>query len=37
VEIERLQTEVAARRGFEVRFHRLELYGICADCRKSSR
>lgn len=32
-EIERLQGEIAARLGFEVRSHRLELYGLCAKCR----
>lgn len=30
--IERLQEEVAARRGFSVRSHKHELYGVCASC-----
>jgi Fur family transcriptional regulator, ferric uptake regulator len=32
-QIEELQEQVAARHGFEVRHHKHELYGICADCR----
>ena len=32
--IERLQHEVAERHGFELVRHKLELYGVCADCRK---
>lgn len=32
-EIERLQDAIAARLGFEVRTHRLELYGVCSRCR----
>ena len=35
--IERLQARVAARHGFEMRSHRLELYGRCARCIASSR
>jgi Fur family ferric uptake transcriptional regulator len=31
-QIETLQEEVAAAHGFELVHHRLELYGICADC-----
>lgn len=31
--IEELQEEIAQARGFEVRYHRLELYGLCARCR----
>ncbi|MFO0722255.1 MAG: Fur family transcriptional regulator [Myxococcota bacterium] len=31
-EIERLQEEVAARHGFELASHRMELYGVCASC-----
>lgn len=31
--IEALQDEVAARHGFEVTRHKLELYGLCRDCR----
>jgi Fur family ferric uptake transcriptional regulator len=30
--IERIQEEIAGSRGFEVRHHRLELYGLCAAC-----
>ncbi|RMG90709.1 MAG: transcriptional repressor [Candidatus Dadabacteria bacterium] len=30
--IERLQRQVAAERGFTVRYHRLELYGLCPRC-----
>jgi Fur family ferric uptake transcriptional regulator len=30
--IETLQEKVARRLGFEVTSHRLELYGVCADC-----
>lgn len=33
-EIERLQQRVAARHGFEMRAHRLELYGTCRRCRR---
>ncbi len=32
--IEKLQTEVAASRGFLIEKHRLELYGVCGNCRK---
>ena len=32
--IEDLQDKVAASNGFELRRHRHELFGICADCRK---
>lgn len=31
--IERLQHAVAERHGFELVRHKLELYGVCADCR----
>ncbi len=31
--IEQLQDEVAARHGFTIERHRLELYGLCKDCR----
>lgn len=31
--IEQIQTEVAGKRGFQVQYHRLELYGRCAKCR----
>ena len=32
-QIERLQDEIAEKLGFEVEFHRLELYGRCPKCR----
>lgn len=32
--LERLQIEIAAARGFHLLQHRMELYGICADCLK---
>ncbi len=32
--IEALQDEVAAQHGFEVTRHKLELYGLCRDCRR---
>jgi Fur family transcriptional regulator, ferric uptake regulator len=32
-EIEKLQEEVAARNGFTIQTHRLELYGLCSRCR----
>lgn len=32
-EIERLQTQVAHKHGFQITQHRLELYGICSGCR----
>ena len=32
--IEKLQDEVAARHDFLIETHKLELYGICAKCRK---
>lgn len=32
--IERSQDAVAAARGFQVRYHRLELYGLCRNCRE---
>jgi Fur family ferric uptake transcriptional regulator len=31
-EIERLQDEASRRLGFEVSDHRLQIYGLCADC-----
>ena len=33
-EIERLQERIATRHGFEMRAHRLELYGTCRRCRR---
>jgi Fur family ferric uptake transcriptional regulator len=35
--IELLQSRVAQERGFEVVSHKLELYGLCADCRRAAR
>lgn len=32
-EIERLQEEVAAKKGFTIQTHKLELYGLCSSCR----
>ncbi|MDO3379609.1 Fur family transcriptional regulator [Geoalkalibacter halelectricus] len=32
--IETLQDEVARRHNFKIENHRLELYGLCADCQK---
>ncbi len=31
-EIERLQEQVALRHGFQLRFHKHELYGLCGAC-----
>jgi Fur family ferric uptake transcriptional regulator len=31
--IEKLQNEIAARHGFMIRSHKLEIYGLCAVCR----
>ena len=31
--IEKLQKEIAARHGFMIRSHKLEIYGLCAQCR----
>lgn len=31
--IEKLQQDIAGSRGFQVTYHRLELYGLCASCR----
>lgn len=33
--IEALQLEVATRLGFELRGHKMELYGLCASCREA--
>ncbi len=33
-QIEKLQREVARRSGFELRGHKMELYGLCRDCRQ---
>ena len=35
--IEKLQHDVAQKYGFTVSAHRLELYGICQECRKKAR
>ena len=32
--IEKLQAEIAASHGFLIETHKLELYGLCANCRK---
>jgi Fur family ferric uptake transcriptional regulator len=32
-EIEELQEQVARRLGFTIQYHKLELYGLCRDCR----
>ena len=32
-EIERLQDEASAQLGFKVQDHRLQIYGLCKDCR----
>jgi Fur family ferric uptake transcriptional regulator len=32
--IEKLQNDIAARHGFFIRNHKLEIYGLCANCRK---
>ena len=32
--IEKLQDEVAARHGFLIKSHKLEVYGLCSNCRK---
>jgi Fur family ferric uptake transcriptional regulator len=32
-DIERLQEEVARRNGFTIQTHKLELYGLCPNCR----
>jgi Fur family ferric uptake transcriptional regulator len=34
--LERLQEEIATRLGFVLAHHRLELYGICRECRESA-
>ncbi len=32
--IEKLQNDIAACHGFLIRSHKLEIYGLCSDCRK---
>ena len=32
-QIEKLQEEVATKNGFSIQTHKLELYGLCSDCR----
>jgi len=34
--IEKLQKEIAERHGFLIQTHKLEIYGLCADCRKAA-
>lgn len=34
-EIERLQEQIAARHGFTLSDHKMELYGLCAGCQQS--
>jgi Fur family ferric uptake transcriptional regulator len=34
--IEQLQDKVASRHGFVVTDHKMELYGLCGDCRRST-
>ncbi len=36
-QIERLQQSVAERFGFDLRSHKMELYGICSNCREGVR
>lgn len=31
--IEKLQNEIATRHGFMIRSHKLEIYGLCSNCR----
>jgi Fur family transcriptional regulator, ferric uptake regulator len=33
--IEKLQEEVAARHGFLIKSHKMEIYGLCSSCRKA--
>ncbi|GAC1465438.1 MAG: transcriptional repressor [Desulfuromonadaceae bacterium] len=32
--IEKLQNDIATRHGFLIRSHKLEMYGLCTNCRK---
>lgn len=34
--IEKLQAEIAGSRGFQVEYHRLELYGLCPTCQRAA-
>jgi Fur family ferric uptake transcriptional regulator len=34
-QMENMQTEIAARHGFHVLQHRMEMYGLCSDCLKN--
>ena len=34
--IEKLQDEIATRHGFLIRSHKLEIYGLCANCRNQN-
>lgn len=35
--LERLQADLVRQHGFEAKFHRLEIFGICEKCRKTQR
>jgi Fur family ferric uptake transcriptional regulator len=35
--VESLQEGVARRRGFRLTFHKMELYGLCRDCRRAEK
>src|SRR5512133_1696687 len=32
--IEKLQDEIAARHGFQIKSHKMEIYGLCAVCKR---
>ena len=32
--IEKLQEEIAARHGFQIKSHKMEIYGFCAVCKR---
>jgi Fur family transcriptional regulator, ferric uptake regulator len=36
-QIERLQEKMAAKYGFHMTNHRMEIFGYCKDCRKSAK
>jgi Fur family ferric uptake transcriptional regulator len=33
--IEKLQEEIAARHGFQIKSHKMEIYGFCATCKRA--